>query len=302
MLNIGIFLLLLSPFTAMIPAIYMAIYIVRNKQLFEMNPLNIGLLALFAISVISGIINANILSILASVGILLLLSVAVYLQNNAFSKDAIEKMLRKIQIFSLFTALIGIVEKIASYSYNLSWISKLYWSASFVQDKSYRIYSTFGNPNVAGDWFAAMALVSLYFMQKSRGKEKLLNISAIGLFLFALMLTGSKGATLAFEVALLGYAFFKSSKSFRIIAAGVFVVVVIIALIFPEVNHPVQLRNAVWIANFKLFTSHPFLGVSLMGILQNTYEIHAHNIWLSLLSSLGLAGLSASPFASLPTK
>jgi len=75
-----------------------------------------------------------------------------------------------------------------------------------------RINSTFGNPNVAGNWFAIMIIVSLYFTDKSKKSEKNFYSAVTVLFVIVLFLTGSRGAYIGVVCGLSMFLLLKKNK------------------------------------------------------------------------------------------
>jgi O-antigen ligase len=294
-MDLIIFLVLLSPYTTIIIGIMLFIELYRKNQPIVMNQLNIGLLSLFIWSLISGLLNMSFTSMILSFAILIFMAINESIQNELKSDKNINKILVKIFNIGLLTAFIGIIEKILSYFIDMSFIGKINWSPQFYQIKeSYRIYSTFGNPNVAGDFFGVFILIALYLFEQNKGNSKLRLKFVIGglIFAYALFLTGSKGSIIGFEMGILSYAMFKSSKKFRNNIIGIATIVVIASIIFPEINHPVNTRKEIWLMNWDLFIKNPIFGVGLLGIYFKTGFVHAHNIFLTILTSLGIVGFS----------
>lgn len=293
MLTLGVFLTMISPYTVLIPALVICYTVLKNKMTITLNPLNTGMILAFACALVSGTLSKDILSFAASFSILLYLGICIYFQNNFANEAKVEHLIHLIWRFSIISIFIGIAEKLASYFVNMTWVSAFYWSPSYIPTKeAYRIYSTFGNPNVAGDLFAAMFLIGLYFIQRSQKGKRILYITFVGLSALALIFTGSRGAMLGLEAAMLIYAVFTPNKKAKTILISIVLVMIPLALLFPEMNHSLNSRDVLWHDSLVMFDEKPILGWGLLGILQQTYEIHAHNIWITLLATLGLVGLS----------
>ncbi|PKM93498.1 MAG: hypothetical protein CVU84_15070 [Firmicutes bacterium HGW-Firmicutes-1] len=319
MISIAIFMTLISPFTALIPAAAMLYAVHKNKMLVFLNPLNIGIVLIFGSSLLSGLFNRDKISTIASFGILLYLGLCIYFQNNYTEESKVEKLALKVMLLSLITVAIGISEKIASFFFDMTWISELFWSPTYIPTKAaYRIYSTFGNPNVAGDWFACMFLICIYFIQKSANKKNddepktastnkhffnylyqtlLSNKKRIAyaicatLFIITTLLTGSKGSLIGLEIAILTYAIFTKCKQTRIVLITTFFLVIVMAFTLPVMNHSLNSRAGLWQQCLILSNQKPLLGWGLFGIFNQIGEIHGHNIWITLLTTLGFTGL-----------
>lgn len=293
MLVLNILLTILSPYTALIPAAVMIIIAYKKRMTVWLNPLNLGILFLFGWSFMSGIVNRSWMDLLMSLGILLYLGTTVYLQNSFHQPDRVEALIKKVWKISIITGIIGFVEKGLSYFIDMRWVSSLFWSPTYIPTKeAYRIYSTFGNPNVAGDWFAALFLIGLFFMRKTHGRKRLGYGIGTLIFLLAAIFTGSKGAALGLEIGVLAFAFMCDSKRGKIVLGFTFIGVIILALLLPEMNHTMNSRAAIWQECLNLANDKPLFGWGLLGIYEQTGEIHAHNIWISILGMLGVVGLS----------
>lgn len=293
MLNIGIIMTILSPYLAIVPGILIWYKILKDKIAIELNPLNIGMFILFLLGVISGIANGSIFSIIASFGILLLFSISVYLQYNITDESEYGRFLYNIWSVSLIAVTIGIIEKIASYFVDMTWVSDLFFKGPYVPTvENYRIYSTLGNPNVAGGWFAAMVLLGIYFFNKEKSDKKFLYFISIVLFVFGLIFTGSKGATMGLELGVLVYALLlKRDKKFKITLLVLFAMVLVLAFLSPEMNHPIGSRDTIWEQSIHMFIEKPILGYGIFGLWDLIGKTHSHNIWLSMLTIFGIGGL-----------
>lgn len=292
MINLNLILIIFSPFTALIPALIAVLTALRKKMVFWMNPLNLIILLLFGWSLLSGLYNHSIRDMLVSFGFLLYLGVAVFLQNRYNTSGAIETLLGHVWRLSLVTAFVGLLEKLMSYFFDMTWVSNLFWSPTYIPTReAYRIYSTFGNPNVAGDWFAALFIIGLYFVRKTKGTSKIGYIMGTLLFLIAAFMTGSKGAAIGLELGILVYAFLCNSKRGKFIFILTSASLLLLALIFPEMNHATNSRSELWLESFSLAKYKPLFGWGLLGFYAQTGEIHSHNLWLAITTMLGFGGL-----------
>jgi putative inorganic carbon (HCO3(-)) transporter len=229
----SIFLMVISPYTAFLPVVYMMYKLFTNKLAIFINPWNIGLMALFLWAVFSGILNHSLISSVLAFVLLMYFCLSVYLQNYYDNEDKIETALKYLVNFSIFSAVLGIIEKLAFMYLNCDlWKSILGITSEIAAN--HRIYSTFGNPNVAGAWFSAMILICLYLNSRlQKGKRNFYRI-AMCLFIFALYLTGSRGAEIGLLTGLLANYLMKKNKqhvgifiSLLILTAFVFLILII---------------------------------------------------------------------------
>jgi len=119
-----------------------------------------------------GIINYSITSIAASFVIFMYLCISIFLQNYCENESKIEKIFRYLVYFSMLSAIFGIIEKSIYMFFHFNiWAKFLEITSQPVVNN--RIYSTFGNPNVAGNWFATMIVISIYFCSTATKATKL---------------------------------------------------------------------------------------------------------------------------------
>ena len=161
---IGILVLLtvISPYMSIIPAIYMTYMVLFRKMRIYKNYWNIGLSLLFIWSLIVGIVNYSFKSIAVSFVLFMYICIYIFLQDYFQNENKVEKICEYLVGFSLLSAIFGIIEKAiyVYFNYNI-WAKFLKFTSQPVFND--RIYSTFGNPNVAGNWFAIMIVLAIYF-------------------------------------------------------------------------------------------------------------------------------------------
>lgn len=300
MLSLGVFLVVLSPYTALLPVLYTAFLVYKNRYAVLQNPAvlkspwNIGLLFVVMWSAAVGFVNLDKLSLGASFVLLGYLAMSIYFQMFCNTEAQVETLVKTVFKFSLFSAVLGLIEKAASYFYDMSWIARFFWSPTYVPDPdAHRIYSTFGNPNITGAWFAAMVLVSYYFFEKEKGRKKTLFLAAAVLFALAMAFTGSRGAVLGLVAGFIVYAFFRKDQGSLLPLGLMFALVVGLTFVIPEINHPLNSREYIWDICMDMFRQKPISGWGLLGVYAYCGEIHGHNIWFTIAATLGTVGLSA---------
>lgn len=300
MISLGVFLVVLSPYTALLPVLYTAILVYKNRYAVLQNPAvlkspwNIGLFFVFMWSAAVGFVNLDKLSLAASFVILGYLLLSIYLQMFCNTESRVERLMKSVLKFSLFSAVLGLAEKAASLFYDMSWISRFFWSPTYIPDPdAHRIYSTFGNPNVTGAWFAAMVLVSYFFFEKETGRKKTLFLLSAVLFAVVMAFTGSRGAVLGLVSGFIVYACFRKDQGSLVPLGLMFGLVVGLTFVIPEISHPLNSREAIWDICKEMFQQKPISGWGLLGIYRYSGEIHGHNIWFTVAATLGSVGLTA---------
>lgn len=307
---IAIFLIVISPYTAFLPTLYMVYKVIVDKLIISKNPWNVGLLLLFIWSFIVGILNKSILSTLASLVVLLYLFLSIFIQNYIKTDDDVERLLRYVMYFSGFSAIFGIVEKLVFIKSNNNILTYLLGVASKATI-GHRIYSTFGNPNIAGHWFAVMILVSLYFASTAEEKSRKFYKAMTILFVIALCLTGSRGAYIAFLIGLPVYYFLNKDKRDTGFLALITAPIIILTFMPQhasnlknitghQLDRSIVTRDMIWDGCLDMIKLKPIKGWGIMGIFENASTFirydglvyHGHNIWINFITTLGVVGLS----------
>lgn len=299
-MNILLGLIVLSPVTALIPALYIIKQVKEKKIVIEFNYWTVGLLLLFGWSVIVGIINGDFLSTIGSFLLLLYFFVAVGSKKLIQDKFTLNRAIKVLVYFTVIAAIIGIIEKIIF---------------ALVGNPTHRIFSTFGNPNMTGSWFAS-SLFLLFYLANIKDESK--NIKKYWIFsviiIIAMLLTGSRGAcvaTIGTSIVIGILMRIKFNRKTLIVSSVIFTVILFVA--FGEVGivskyvtaHPlidsISPRLKVWSGGVDMFLSKPLTGWGILATmtkgvelvpLYNMNVIHVHNLWLMFLSSFGVVGFS----------
>ena len=307
---IAVFLIVISPYTAFLPSLYMVYRVLTDKLTIYKNPWNMGLFVLFIWSFLSGLLNKSLLSTLASIAVLLYLFLSIFIQNYLKTEALIEKLFRCFIYFSIFSGIFGIIEKLVFIRSNDNILTVLLGVASKATI-GHRIYSTFGNPNIAGHWFAVMILVSLYFaVNVSKGKTMFYRAAAV-LFVISLCLTGSRGSYAGFLTGLPVFYFLNRKKRDTLFITLIALPVLILTFMpsqAPTLSHitghqldrSIVTRDMIWDGCLNMIKMKPIKGWGILGIFENgkkfiSYEgivYHGHNIWIHFLTTLGVIGLS----------
>ncbi|WP_160317280.1 O-antigen ligase family protein [Oxobacter pfennigii] len=239
----------------------------------------------------------------------------IYLHNYFTETEKIESLMYYILIFSGVSAVIAIIEKCTAAFYKyVGWGQIFGIPKQFITYDGYRVYSTFGNPNIAGTWFAAVILISLYFFGKHKGFKKALFFWAVCFFTCVFILTGSRGAVLGLLPALIVYGLMKKDKWTYNLTFVIFIIIAGVMFVTPAlmpqihsanspmihaVNNSISSREAIWQGCLNMFKYKPLTGYGLLGIYSASKNIfhqyhrtlHGHNIIITLAATLGIVGL-----------
>lgn len=284
------FLMMLAPYSAPLVGVsrLQSIRTYRESDFFGK-----ATVILFFVGILSGIVNNDWHSALAAFMLLLYKSFYDALTFDLHQREnQVERLFAMLWSLSLIPVTFGILEKMASYFFDMSIYQVLFYAHSFKQSIGlYRIYSTFGNPNIAGTWFAALLIIGigLYVNGVIKGPGNMLLLIAN---LQCLMWTGSKGAVLAMFGTL-----FLSFWAYRTPKRRIFIVLVFIAIYLlsqgeaAPVAHAAQPRDHIWVTTMKVVADHWLLGVGYLGGIDYVGEVHAHNLWFSMLLFNGVIGI-----------
>lgn len=303
---VAILLLVLSPYTALIPGIYSMAGIFTRRYKVFLNPWNIGLLVLFLIALVSGILNKSLLSSLASLMLLMYFCISIVMENTFNSEEKIIRFYLSLLYFSIIPGIIGILQKVLYNRFNIILIKRLLYSTCVLDG---RIYSTFSNPNIAGGWFAAMLLIALFFWDRGEIRHRRTIVFFMILYSTNLMLTGSRGAIMGLAAASMVFLVLKKGCR-KLVIPGILLAVMLLLAVIPsdgsflnsfmghEISTSFGSRYPIWKVSIKMILKKPMLGWGLMGMYEKGTlffdklgtVVHAHNMWLSILSALGISG------------
>lgn len=298
-------MIIFSPMTAIIPGIYAIYLMIKNKGKIEKNYLNIGLLVLFIWSLIVALKNESVLSFLGSSMLLMYFSIGFLGQQYFITRRKINKVLKYSVYLTALTAINGIIEKIMYIYLHKS-------TGEVVGPFNNRVVSSYGNPNMAGAWFASAIFIALYLITiNSEKKQRSIYALCTGVMLIALLLTESSGAFVAFISALICYYVLKNLKDKRkmiILGLSIFTIISIFLIlqskgdtqaVLTEINSSFSSRYDIWIGSLKMISQKPLMGWGTLATLEhgkdffynNGNSIHSHNIYLTFFVSTGIIGL-----------
>lgn len=301
-----IIMIVFSPFTAVIPAVYAVNLLFRKKLKVEKNYWNIGLFLLFIYSMFSAVINKSLLSVMASLGFFLYFALGVLVQNYFIRISKINVVIKYIVYLSTIAAIGACIEKIVFILLGMP---------------QHRVFSSFGNPNMTGAWFGSVILMIFYLMSIEKEKKRVIiyNFSIV-IIIIALLLTESTGAFIALVGSIFIYYLLKDKKDIKSLMT-IFIIVITMSILFMVIQNKVanttpigelvtsfNSRYCIWIGALKMILNKPIVGWGLMGSMEHgsnfifsnnpsvhnkiiTFLVHPHNLWLAFLVGIGIVGL-----------
>ena len=204
----------------------------------------------------------------------------------------------------VLTSLYGIYQYVVGVPIDPAWVD----TSSF-EELTTRAYSTFGNPNVMGEYLiVACSLGVGMFWKERRGLLKFCYFCATGVMGLALLATGSRGAMLGLAVSAAVFALFAERRllPFGLAAAAA------LPFVLPEsiksrflgalagTDSSTKYRMSIYGACFDMIRDYWLtgIGVGAFSLVYPRYvyaasnSYHSHNLFLQVLLELGAVGFA----------
>ena len=225
--------------------------------------------------------------------------------NTIENKKQFKFILYIFSIAAVITAFYGLYQYMFGDLYSQAWLDK-----EMFEDIKMRVYSTFENPNVYGEYLilAIPIIAGLLWTEKGIFK-KLFWLGSLGVTMLALALTFSRGCWLGIILAI-GLLAIMIDR--RFILLGI-VVLLFLPFVLPEsiINRFLSIGNMgdsstsyrvyIWMGTLAMLADYWFSGIGLGITSFNTiYPIysyndisapHSHNLYLQLVVEFGIVGL-----------
>ncbi|KXZ40512.1 O-antigen ligase [Alkalithermobacter thermoalcaliphilus JW-YL-7 = DSM 7308] len=265
------------------------------------------ILLLFCISIIfSTAMSKNIISSL-QVAVMYFCIIGFYFMcvNEIKTEKTLYLIVKVLVISALIVSLYGIYQKIAGVYTPESWVDKEMFS-----DIQTRVYSTFKNPNVLGEYLVLLipVTVSLFWHYEKITYKIGVIVVALSMTL-CLLYTYSRGAWLGLLLATLVFAVLINKRMLLIVG----LMILILPFILPGsiLNRFLSIGNIsetsssyrvlVWTSSLNMAKDYWISGIG-MGIdtftkvyplyaAKGVYVLHAHNVYIQILIELGIVGL-----------
>ncbi|MBQ2696874.1 MAG: O-antigen ligase family protein [Clostridia bacterium] len=213
-------------------------------------------------------------------------------------------------LVAAFVALVGIYQNFAGVSGAASWVDQ----EMFSQIKT-RVYSTFDNPNVLGEFLVMMVPLALAVLWKSRTDGQKFIYTAIFLALGACMIfTWSRGAWLGVLLATALFLLIADKRWSLLAVVGVLLLPVILSSNSAIVSRIVSVGNtqdtstayrvSIWQASITMIRDFWLSGIGLgseafsmiyprYALAGANFALHSHNLFLQIMVEAGIAGIIA---------
>lgn len=207
---------------------------------------------------------------------------------------------------AVFVALLGIVQNFTMDTTVGSWVDE-----NMFEDIKVRVFATFDNPNVLGQYFIiVIPIIFALFVWSEKILQKGVWLSVFAIAFLCLLYTWSRGAWVG---VMLGIAVFLLVRDRRWIVLGILALLAA-PFILPDsiMNRLLSIGNtsdsstayrvSVWIASARMavdfwmsgvgFGSDAFQSIYASYALNGAgYALHSHNFYIQLVTDMGVGGL-----------
>lgn len=281
----------------------------RGKRTLRIEAVDVAVLIFMIFVFFGGVVSVDSSSSLKSAAVFLALMLNYFLAANLIrSKMLMTRVLNSLTLSMLITALIGLYQKFFMAA-NTTW-----HDTSMFGDIGTRIYSTFQNPNVYGEYLV-MAIplsLALIFVCDSAAKKFPVVVSA-ALAMLALVYTQSRGAWLAFMISMAIYLVIKTGRTLVVFLLGIFSIPVL-PFVLPESivsrfmsignlgDSSTSYRVSIWEAAMKMigdfWAGGIGIGTAAFSKVYPSYSLagieaapHSHHLFLQIAIEMGIFAL-----------
>lgn len=220
------------------------------------------------------------------------------------SKKKLNVVINLVLFSGLIVSLYGIYQYFTGVHMDAAWIDTKTFS-----DISIRVYSTFNNPNVLGEYLIIIASLGVGMLWKSKSfKLKLFYLSQVCIAVICLFMTNSRGSMIGLFIAI-GIFILIAEK--RLIIFGILGVIALPFILPPSIwsriisitsmsDSSSLYRISIYKASINMIKDFWTTGIGV-GAFNMIYPIysygaayayHSHNIFLQIFIEMGIVGFS----------
>lgn len=284
------------------------VYALLSGRISNLKPTAIApLLAIYVLLGLCSTVTSFDLFSSAFVFVVYMVFIATYvvMVNTLTTRNRWYAAVATFAIGALLIAIFGIVQNFTMDATTQSWVD-----ANMFSDIKTRVYATFDNPNVLGQYFIiTIPLIFSLFVLSNKALNKTIWLGIFATTFVCLLFTWSRGAWVG---VVLGIGLFLLIRDRRWIVLCVLAVLVL-PFILPDsiMNRLISIGNtndsstayrvSVWIASARMALEYWMLGVgygsdafaevySIYALNGAGYALHAHNFYIQLIVDVGIGG------------
>ncbi len=276
----------------------------ENKEI-KVDTFDIAILAMCAV-IVYGVLNSYAFSgsILPAAVYILFISSFYVIRRAVREKDFLNSLLNLIVLVSVAVSLYGIYQKLTGQA-ETTWTD-----TEMFEEMGGRIYSTFGNPNVFGEYLLIVIPITFGLMLKTHSiNRKVLYLGAFALQMVCMIFTYSRGCWIGIALAMALMILFTRRKLTSLMVFAVFLA----PLFIPDTimqrllsignvaDTSTSYRVYIWQGTLRMLKDFWYCGVGIgeaaFGNVYPSYSLnaisapHSHNLYLHILSETGILGM-----------
>ncbi|HIU49329.1 MAG TPA: O-antigen ligase family protein [Candidatus Avimonoglobus intestinipullorum] len=279
-----------------------------NKDMeYVVTPFSMLIFAFLALVVLSGFTSVDMMSSIPIVLVYVMFTFSYMLIVNTIKTRSAWNML--LVLFVLCGALVslyGIYQNFAGVDTAQSWVD-----TQMFEDIIVRVYSTFDNPNVLGQYLILMIPVAFAMLLQSKGSGKKIVYTIVNLCMFACLLyTWSRGAWVGAVLSLVFFVLLRDRRWLIICLIGLLLMPSVLPASILErltsignmEDSSTAYRVSVWVASLRMARDYWMSGIGIgFSAFEKIYPayalngagfaLHAHNFYIEWVVEMGVLGL-----------
>ncbi len=223
--------------------------------------------------------------------------------NTIKTRKQLYALIVLVVFVATFVALLGIYQNYTGIATTESWVDE-----EMFGEITTRVYSTFDNPNVLGEYLILLIPIALaMFWSAKKWLHRFAYVGITGLLALCLIFTSSRGAWLGVMLAL---AIFIILRDKRLVGLGV-IGVLLLPFITPDsvINRMMSIgqdsssisRISIWSGSLNIVRDYWLSGIGIgteafrvvypaYTLPGAEYALHAHNLYIQILVETGMVG------------
>ena len=281
----------------------------RKDGEYIVTPFNMLIIAFLAMAALSSLASVDPASSIKIFLVYLMFTLAFPLiVNTVKTRSSWNILLILFVLCGALVSLYGIYQNYAGTDTTQSWVD-----TQMFEDIKTRVYSTFDNPNVLGQYLILIIPVAFAMLVQNRGTGKKIIYTLINIAMFAcLMYTWSRGAWVGVVLSLGFFVLLRDRRWLVLCVAGL--------LLMPSVlpanvlnrltsignmkDSSTAYRVSVWVASFRIAKDYWMSGIGIgTAAFEKIYPsyalngagfaLHSHNFYIQWVVEMGVFGLLA---------